>query len=146
MRINRKVILGLVIFFNICIVIPGQQRTAPGTTLIAIKAGKLLDVRTGNLKTNVFINIRNDRIVSVSNLPSEGATIVDLSNQTVLPGLIDCHVHLLSNPKDQSSVAVLRMSSPQGAIWGAHNLLTYLNEGFTTVRDACETDTAYGQF
>ncbi|PYS98092.1 MAG: Xaa-Pro dipeptidase, partial [Acidobacteria bacterium] len=113
---------------------------------MAIKAGRLLDVRSGKIRTNVFILVEKDRIVSLNDSAPGGVPVIDLSNQTVLPGLIDSHVHLLFDWKDQSSASVLRMSSPQGALWGAHNLRTYLNQGFTTVRDACEYDAAYGQF
>jgi imidazolonepropionase-like amidohydrolase len=71
--------------------------------------------------------------------------IIDLSNQTVMPGLIDCHAHVLGDPKDLSPSASLRMSSPQAALWGFHNLQTWLDHGFTALRDAGEDDLAFGQ-
>jgi imidazolonepropionase-like amidohydrolase len=40
----------------------------------------------------------------------------------VLPGLVDCHAHVLGNPKDESPTSGLRMSSPQSALWGVRNL------------------------
>ncbi len=113
---------------------------------IAVKAGKLLDVRTGKVTPNAVLVIEKGRIVSIGSSVPAGASVIDLSNRTVLPGFVDCHVHLLVNWKDQSSAAGLRMSSAQGALWGLHNLQTYLNEGFTTVRDAGEDDPGYGQF
>jgi imidazolonepropionase-like amidohydrolase len=144
---NHKFALSLLLSLLFCARTPGQSpQTAPVSRRLSIRAGKLLDVRSGAVRTNVFINIERDRIVSLSVSPPEGVPVVDLSNETVLPGLIDSHVHLLLNWKDQSSVASLRMSSPQGALWGAHNLWTYLSKGFTTVRDACENDAFYGQF
>jgi len=121
-----------------------QPSSAPAR--MAIKAGRLLDIRTGQVTTNVFILIEKDKIVSLSNSAPAVVPIIDLSNQTVLPGLIDCHVHLLLNWKDQSSASVLRMSAAQGALWGWHNLQTYLHQGFTTLRDAGEYDSGYGQF
>jgi imidazolonepropionase-like amidohydrolase len=63
----------------------------------------------------------------------------------VMPGLADCHDHILGNPKDQSPAGGLRMSSPMGALWGYHNLQILLDHGFTTLRDAGEADLAYGQ-
>ena len=63
----------------------------------------------------------------------------------LLPGLIDCHDHILGNPKDQSPTAELRMSSPQKTLWGLHNLQIWLAHGFTALRDAGESDLAYGQ-
>src|SRR2546423_9463905 len=143
--LQRKFVCCLLLISLGYVPAPAQQ-TGPPTCGLAIKAGKLLDVRTGKIRPNVVILIENDRIVSLADSVPPGVPVIDLSNQTVLPGLIDAHVHLLLNWKDQSSASVLRMSSPQGALWGVHNLRTYLQSGFTTVRDACEYDAAYGQF
>jgi imidazolonepropionase-like amidohydrolase len=112
---------------------------------VAIRAGRMLDVRTGNYSTNVFILVENDRIVSVASSAPAGVRVIDLSGQTVLPGLADCHAHILGDPKDQSAAGFLRMSSPMAALWGVHNLQTWLDHGFTSLRDAGESDPAYGQ-
>ncbi|HLW97513.1 MAG TPA: amidohydrolase family protein [Candidatus Acidoferrales bacterium] len=111
---------------------------------VAILAGKLLDVRTGNYATNVYIAIENDRIVSLGATAPVGMPVIDLSTQTVLPGLADCHAHILGNMKDQSPAAWLRMSSPMAALWGAHNLQVWLDHGFTSLREAGENDPSYG--
>jgi len=118
---------------------------APAPQRVAIKAGHLVDVRTGAVKDNQYILVEGERIVSIGATAPAGVPVIDLSGKTVLPGLVDVHVHLLLNWKDASSVAVLRMSSAQGALWGEHNLHTYLSEGFTTLRDAGEDDMGYGQ-
>jgi len=55
------------------------------------------------------------------------------------------NILILGNLKDLSASGPLRMSSPQGALWGAHNLQSWLDHGFTTLRDAGESDLAYGQ-
>src|SRR5436190_2026419 len=144
---NQRKPTGLLLMLLLltCVGVPAQQPPpAPASTRVAIKAGRLLDVRTGKVATNVYIVIEKDRIVSLSRSAPAGVSVIDLSSQTVLPGLVDCHVHLLFNWKDQSSAAVLRMSSPQGTLWGWRNLQTYLNEGFTTLRDAGEYDAFYG--
>lgn len=112
---------------------------------VAIRAGRVLDVRTGNYSTNVFILVENDRIVSVGSSAPPGAKVIDLSSQTVLPGLSDCHAHILGDPKDQSPAGPLRMSSPMAALWGVHNLQIWLDHGFTSLREAGEGDPAYGQ-
>jgi imidazolonepropionase-like amidohydrolase len=112
---------------------------------IVIKAGQLIDVKTGKVSHNVFITVEQGKITGVSNSQPSGGSLVDLSKYTVLPGFIDCHVHLLLNWKDLSVTQGLRMSSPMKALWGLHNLQTYLQAGFTTLRDAGEEDLAYGQ-
>jgi imidazolonepropionase-like amidohydrolase len=112
---------------------------------VAIRAGKLLDVRTGNYATNVFILVEGDRIVSIGAAAPAGVPVIDLSNSTVMPGLADCHAHILGNPKDQSPAGALRMSSPMATLWGVHNLQIWLDHGFTSLRDAGEADLSYGQ-
>jgi imidazolonepropionase-like amidohydrolase len=130
--------------------VAGQTAPASATSAakppvrVAILAGKLLDVRTGNYATNVYISIENDRIVSVGATSPAGVPVIDLSTQTILPGLADCHAHILGNMKDQSPAAWLRMSSPMAALWGAHNLQVWLDHGFTSLREAGENDPSYG--
>jgi len=118
---------------------------APGNAKTAVHAGRLVDVRSGKVTLNAFIIVEKDRIVQIADTAPAGAAVIDLSNYTVVPGLIDCHAHLLGNPKDQSSMSGLRMSSAQGAIWGVHNLQIWLAHGFTALRDAGEADAGYGQ-
>jgi len=115
------------------------------TTHVAIHAGRLLDPRTGNYASNVFIVVDGDRIARVSPSAPSGLAVIDLSSQTVLPGLADCHAHILGNEKDESPASGLRMSSPMAAIWGYRNLQVWLDHGFTSMRDAGESDLAYGQ-
>ena len=86
-----------------------------------------------------------DRILRIVDSAPAGVRVVDLSKYTVVPGLIDSHAHVLGDPKDQTSTSSLRMSSPQKAIWGVRNLQVWLDHGFTAMRDACESDAAYGQ-
>jgi imidazolonepropionase-like amidohydrolase len=112
---------------------------------VAIHAGRLLDPRTGNYANDVFIIVEGDRIVSVGASAPAGVEVIDLSSQTVLPGLADCHAHILGNWKDQSPTGPLRMSSPMQALYGVHNLQIWLDHGFTSLREAGESDAAYGQ-
>jgi len=133
---------------------PAQTNAAAANAakqITIIRAAHLLDVRDGRVLANQAILVEGDRIRQVgpaAGIVAEfgrGATVVDLGNSTLLPGLIDCHNHILGNPKDQSSTADLRMSSPQQALWGLHNLQIWLAHGFTSLRDAGESDLAYGQ-
>src|SRR5580693_8996565 len=112
---------------------------------LAVHAGRLIDVRSGNVSTNAYILVAKDRVVRIADSAPAGMRVIDLSKYTVVPGLIDSHAHILGNPKDQSSTSSLRMSSPQKAIWGFRNLQVWLDHGFTAMRDACESDPAYGQ-
>ena len=132
------------LFLSAAINTPAQQPPKPPRP-IAIKAGRLLDVKTGNVTTNQFIIVEGDRITRIDSTAPDGMPIIDLSNQTVMPGLVDCHAHVLGNPKDLSPSASLRMSSPQATLWGFHNLQTWLDHGFTALRDAGEDDLAFGQ-
>jgi imidazolonepropionase-like amidohydrolase len=125
--------------------LPAQQAKTTPSRQVVIKAGKLLDVRTSQVSSNVFILIEKDRIVSLGSSAPPGTAVIDLSNRTVLPGLIDCHAHLLGDFKDFSPASALRMSSAQAAIWGVRNLQVWLQKGFTALRDAGEYGQSYGQ-
>ena len=123
---------------------------APSQRLTLIKAGRLFDARSGQMLSNQAILVEGDRIKEVGTAAAvaphaANARVIDLSSSTVLPGLIDAHNHVLGNPKDLSPIAGLRMSSAQATLWGVRNLRIWLDKGFTTLRDACESDRYYGQ-
>jgi imidazolonepropionase-like amidohydrolase len=132
-----------------CAPLLAQTAAAPKPLLI-VKAAHLLDVRSGRTLDNQAILIDQGTIKEVGDaatiaVHAPGAQILDLGSATLLPGLIDAHNHLLGNPKDLSPAQSLRTSSAQAALWGAHNLRTWLDHGFTSLRDACEPDAFYGQ-
>jgi imidazolonepropionase-like amidohydrolase len=100
----------------------------PPTQVVAIRAGRLFDSRAGTLMNNQVIVIRGDRIADVGPavaIPPD-ARVIDLSTATVLPGMIDAHVHLF--PADD-------LSESTRTIVGVANAQTDLNAGFTTVLD-----------
>jgi len=81
-------------------VLPPPAQVSPAQT-IAVRAGRMFDPRTGTLLTNQVIVIRGDRITDVgpnAQIPA-GARVIDLSRATVMPGLIDSHLHVMDgNP------------------------------------------------
>ncbi len=123
------------------------QPSAPASApLQVVHAGKLIDVRSGRATTDAYITVQGTRILSVSQAaPAAGTAVVDLGGYTVVPGLIDAHAHILSDPTTQSSTAYLQTSAPQATIRGVNNLQIWQRHGFTVVRDACEPYTAYPQ-
>jgi imidazolonepropionase-like amidohydrolase len=113
------------------------QQAAPATSRTIVRAGKLLDVRTGKTLINQAIVIEDGKIVSVG--PDSGAAadanvkVIDLSGKTVLPGLIDAHTHLTFNPR--FGYDTLAISVPREALIGAKNARVTLLAGFTSVRN-----------
>lgn len=114
------------------------QQRAKADKVTVIKAGRLVDVVAGRILEGQEILIRNDRIEAVGPTAGAGApagaTVVDLSNATVLPGLIDVHVHLTSRA-DVHGLRRLTVSNPRAAIAGVANARATLMAGFTTVRN-----------
>jgi imidazolonepropionase-like amidohydrolase len=104
-----------------------------------IRPGLLLDVVTGDLLAERAVVVEGDRIVDVTSAgdaPAEGPAVVDLPDHTLLPGLIDCHSHLVGEPDDgQGYAGMLARTGAQEALSGARNARDTLRAGFTTVRD-----------
>ena len=118
---------------------------SPTPAPVAIKAGRLLDVKTGKVATNVFISIDNHRIKSIGNEAPAGVRVIDLSSAFVMAGMVDCHAHILGDLADLSPGSSFRMSSAKKTLWGMKNLKVWLAQGFTALRDAGEDDLGYGQ-
>jgi imidazolonepropionase-like amidohydrolase len=116
----------------------GQQKSP----VTAIKAGRLIDPETGTAAANQVILIEGERITGVGpnlTIPS-GATVIDLSQLMVLPGLVDAHTHMAITYKEQPEnnyyyLTYITDSTPLRAIQAASNGMQLLNSGFTVVRD-----------
>ncbi|PYX35484.1 MAG: Xaa-Pro dipeptidase [Acidobacteria bacterium] len=106
--------------------------------VIAIKAGRLVDPEAGSVLADQVILIHENKIQAVGkNLPIPAdAKVIDLSQMTVLPGLIDCHTHLADGPTDDGDpLSQLKKTSAQVALESVPNARKMLESGFTTVRD-----------
>ncbi|PYT52881.1 MAG: Xaa-Pro dipeptidase [Acidobacteria bacterium] len=119
------------------------QAQAPKRTVI--RPGRILDVRTGELRANQAVVIEGEKITRVA--PSSevkagaGDATIDLPDATLLPGLIDMHTHLTF---DLNSLGYqgLGISTAREALHGARNARRTLEAGFTTVRNVGAKDYA----
>jgi imidazolonepropionase-like amidohydrolase len=116
--------------------------------LIFIKAGRLIDTKNGKVLENQGIIVEGTKIKAVSALKDlpipSGAKVVDLSNATVLPGLADCHTHVLLQgdiTAEDYDVQLLKESIPYRTIRATMAARTGLMNGFTVFRDV-ETEGA----
>ncbi|MDQ2901795.1 MAG: amidohydrolase family protein, partial [Acidobacteriota bacterium] len=106
----------------------------------AIRAGKLVDVRSGTVRLNQTILVEGEHIREVGagvKVPS-GTTVIDLRDSTVLPGLIDAHTHVLLQGDITAAdydEQLLKQSIPYRAIRATVAARTALMNGFTAIRD-----------
>lgn len=103
-----------------------------------IHAGQLIAVPGEAVKTRQTIVVSGGTIVAVRDgfeSPPDNGTVIDLKDATVLPGLIDTHVHLLMNLGPQTQIKMLTQNDVEAAFDGIVNARTTLMAGFTTVQD-----------
>lgn len=118
---------------------------------VLVKAGRLLDVHKGTYIENAGIWIEGERIKEVggfSDVQSHApkVKVIDLGRATVLPGLIDCHTHLMARIVDSDdgyALTLVTKSQAFRALEGAFDARLTLNAGFTSVRDVESEGSGY---
>ncbi len=121
------------IFCLLCL----MAQTAYAQKTIAIKCGKLLDVRSGKVSSQQTIFIRGNKIESIGGTMTADS-VIDLSDYFVLPGLIDCHTHILLQgdiTSEDYDVQILKESIAYRTIRAVRSCQTALQNGFTSLRD-----------
>lgn len=117
----------------------GQSSSSPNATFI--KAGKLFDSEKGEMLSDITVRIERNRIAEVGSdivIPTDAKTI-DLSEYTVLPGLIDAHTHLMTledlNAENPATDKLLFEGDALRVLRGAKRAKSWLESGFTTIKD-----------
>ena len=111
-----------------------------GQTMV-LKSARVIDAVSDSVHSGVAVVVRGDRIVGISNLaevPSDAA-VIDLGDVTLLPGLIDAHIHPLISTDDYQTDH-LRWSSAYKALRGLDAVQRVLHAGWTTIRIAGDAD------
>ncbi len=114
-----------------CLSAPSEAQTT------VVKAGRLIDGRGGAPVEPAMVVVEGDRIREVGRSLSipPGASVIELGDATLLPGLIDLHTHLTDRADVHWENGLVKTTPPEAALHGARNALITLLAGFTTCRD-----------
>src|SRR5882762_5902894 len=132
-------------------VLIGQSGAPAAAPLTVIRAGMLIDGVSEAPRKNQLIFVRGERIEKVADGSAEipaGTTLIDLSNATVLPGLIDAHTHIFLWGEDPAKggydANILKAGIALRAARATYAARRALEQGFTTLRDVETEGAGYG--
>ena len=145
--------IGIVLFFAFAVYAIGQEQSKSAAQQITvIRAGTLIDGKTNKPRHDQVIVIRGDRIENIADASSakmpDGAAVIDLSQKTVMPGLIDSHTHIFLQGEDPAKggydanilTAPLALRAARATVAARRAL----EQGFTTLRDVETEGAGYG--
>ncbi len=146
----RRLLIFLSLFSSLALLAQTASPTEPQVTVI--RAGTLIDPRANEPKHNQVIVIRGEKIEAVGDAGSvkvpEGANVIDLSNATALPGLIESHTHIFLQGEDPAKggydVQLLKFYPSYRAARATVSARRALEQGFTTIRDMETEGAGYG--
>ncbi len=149
----RRAAIELPVMFLLLLNVAAQEGSAGSRDVsTVIRAGTLIDGQSDNVKHDQIILIRGNRIAAVGDAASaktpSGATVIDLSHATVLPGLIDSHTHIFLQGEDPAQggydANILYPSLALRAARATVSVRRALEQGFTTLRDLETEGAGYG--
>jgi imidazolonepropionase-like amidohydrolase len=117
---------------------PVKLVPAPSKEPTYIRCGALFDAKSDRLQQNVVIAVEGDRIKSVGAAPASGGNVIDLSDQTCLPGMVESHTHIFlqgDRKPGQYDAQLLKQSVAYRAIEATTAAHAALDWGYTTIRD-----------
>ncbi len=137
-----------ILVLSLCVL--AQEKKSPDTVTV-IRAGTLLDGKSDTPRHNQVIIIRGNRIESIGDASAQipaGATVIDLSKASVLPGLIDSHTHIFLQGEDPAEggydANILKYPASLRAARATVSVRRALEQGFTTLRDVETEGAGYG--
>jgi imidazolonepropionase-like amidohydrolase len=148
----RRILTSLVVLVSsaFCVRINAQDTAPKGAAPITVivRASRMLDVQSGSFVRDAVIVVEGEKITAVGTNVSipPGARLIDLGDATLLPGLIDCHTHLMARIPDEPQgygLNLLTKSQAFRALEGAADARVTLLAGFTAVRDVESEGSGY---